>query len=132
VLDLDRQFTHAHAGGVVGRGGDGGGDTGQADLADPTGAEFVDLLVEIVGEMPADGGTSVHRHNVNGEVAADRRAVLRVVMGVLQERRADSHHGRALDLVPVRERIENTDGINDGRSRADAQPGGLCAANDKV
>jgi hypothetical protein len=54
VLDLDRQFAHAHAGGVAGRRGDGGGDAGEADLADPAGAEFVDLLVRIIEEMHVD------------------------------------------------------------------------------
>jgi hypothetical protein len=46
VLDLDRQFAHANARRVIGGRGDGGGDAGQADLADPAGAKFVDLFVE--------------------------------------------------------------------------------------
>ena len=107
VLDLDRQFAHAHAGGVIGRGGDGGGDAGQADLADPAGAEFVDLLVGVIEEMHVDRrDVSVHRHHVVGEVAVDGRAVPRVVMRVLQQRHADSHHDRAFDLVPAGEWIE--------------------------
>jgi len=35
ILDTNRQFTHADAGGVVDCVGDGRGDAGEADLADP-------------------------------------------------------------------------------------------------
>ena len=49
----------------------------------------------------------VHRHDVVGQVAVDRRAVLRVVDRVLEQRHADSHHHRAFDLVAAGQWIDD-------------------------
>src|SRR5947208_1308416 len=54
ILDLHRQFPHANSCCVMDRGGDAGGDAGQADFADAAGAEFVNLLVGEVEEMHVD------------------------------------------------------------------------------
>ena len=64
----------------------------------------------------------VHRHDVVGQIAVNRRAVLRVVSGVFQKRHADSHHDRAFDLVASGERIDNAAGIDHRDDAAHAQP----------
>ena len=54
ILNLDRQFTHSNAGCVMHCCCHGGGEAGQADLADPAGAELVELFVGKVEEMHLD------------------------------------------------------------------------------
>ena len=46
VLDLHRQFAHALARRVMDRVGDGGGDAGQADLADPARRGEIHRVIE--------------------------------------------------------------------------------------
>ena len=70
-------------------------------------------------------GVSVYRHHVVGQITVDRRAALRIVRGVLQQRHADSHHHRALDLVPAGQRINDAAPIHDRHNPADTQPGDL-------
>ena len=104
----------------------GGRESGQADLADPARAELVDLLVRVIEEVHVDRRhVGVDRHDVVGQVAVDRRAVLRVVGRVLEQRHADAHHDRALDLVAAGQRIEDSAGVDDRDDAADAQPGDL-------
>ena len=67
----------------------------------------------------------VDRHHIVGEIAVDRRAVLRIVGRVLEQRHADSHHHRTLDLVAAGQRIENAPRIDDGDHSADAQASDL-------
>src|SRR5438132_8099513 len=101
-VERDRQFPHANTRGVVHRSGNGGGHAGQADLADAARAKFINLFVGEVEEMHVDRGhVGVHGHYIVGEVTVDRRAALRIVRRVLEQRHADSHHHRALDLVPA-------------------------------
>ena len=45
VFDLHRQFTDTDAGRMVDGIGDRRSDSGESDLANPTGPEFVDLFV---------------------------------------------------------------------------------------
>ena len=68
------------------------------------------------------GHVGIHRHDVVGQIAVDRRAVLRVVSGVFQKRHPDSHHDRAFDLVASGEWIDNAPGIDHGDNAIDAQP----------
>ena len=111
---------------VVDRRRDRGGDAGQADLADPACAKFVDLLVGEVEEMHLDRRhVGVDRHHVVGQIAVDRRAVLRIVRRVLEQRHADSHHDRALDLVAAGQRVEDAARVDDRHHPADAQPSDL-------
>jgi hypothetical protein len=71
VLDLHRQFAHPNARRVMDRIRDGGGDAGEADLADPTNAQFVDLFVGEVTEMHLElWNIGVYRHVVVGVGAA--------------------------------------------------------------
>ena len=67
----------------------------------------------------------VDRHHVVGQIAVDRRAILRVVRRVLEKGHADSHHDRALDLVAGRQRVENAAGVDDRYDTTDAQTGDL-------
>jgi hypothetical protein len=77
MLDLDGQLAHAYAGRVVDRRSRRGGEAGQADLADATCAKFINLRVGEVEEMYANRrDVGVDRHDVVGQIAVDRRAVL--------------------------------------------------------
>ena len=102
--------------------GDRGSDTGESDLADAARPKFVDFFIGKINEMHLElWHIGVHRHNVVGQIAVDRRAVLRVVRGVLQQRHANSHHDRALDLVAASQRIDDATGIDHSHDSADAQ-----------
>src|SRR6267142_3874681 len=102
--------------------GDGGGNAGQANLADAARAELVDFLVGEVDEMHVDGRVvGVDRHDVVGQIAVDRCAVLRVVMRMLEERHADSHYHGAFDLVAAGQGVENSTRIDGRHNATDAQ-----------
>jgi len=69
-LNLDRQFAHADACGVVDRRSDGRCHARQTDLADAARAELVDLLVRKAEEMHVDRRhVGVDRHHVVGQIA---------------------------------------------------------------
>ena len=94
-----------------------------AELADPACAKFVHLFVGEVDETDVDGRhVGVYHHHVVGQITVDRRAVLRIVSGVLQQCHADSHHDRAHDLVPAGQWVDNAARINNWHNAADAQP----------
>src|SRR3954471_934426 len=77
VLDLYRQFPHAHSCGVVNCIGDGGGDARQPDLADAAGTDFVELLIGIVKEVDlALRRVCVHRNEIIRQAAVDRSPIL--------------------------------------------------------
>src|SRR6185436_16845091 len=102
------QLTHANAGGVTDRISDRGGNARQADFTDPTRSQRVELLIGEIQEMHLDAWrVRVHSHDVVREVAIDRRARLRVVIRVFEQRHADAHHHRALNLVATRQWVEN-------------------------
>src|SRR5438876_11969206 len=72
LFDRDRQFAHAHAGGVMGRRRDRGSNAGQADLADAPRSDFVDLFIRIIQKVDVDRwGVGVDRDDVIGQVAVD-------------------------------------------------------------
>ena len=58
MLDLDGQLAHAHAGRVVDRRSRGSGEASQADLADPTCTQFINLRVGKSRKCTSIGGTS--------------------------------------------------------------------------
>ena len=123
VFDLHWQFTNTNARCVVDRRGDRSGNAGQADLADPARTKFVDLFVGVIEEMHLDRRrVGIHCHDVVRQITVDRRTILRIVSGVLQQRHADSHHDPAHDLVPASKWINNSARIHDGHNAADAQP----------
>ena len=83
---------------------------------------LVDLFVGIIQEMHFDRRrVGVHRYDVVRQTAINRCAILGIVCGVLQQRHADAHYYRALDLIAAGERIDNLAGIDDGDYAADAQ-----------
>src|SRR5258706_1313817 len=126
MLNLHREFSHANACGMVDRRSDGSGDSGQADLADPARANFVDLLVGKVQEVHLDRWrVSVDCHNIVGQVAVDRRAGLGIVTGMFEQCHADSHDDRAFDLVPAGQRIDDSSRVYTGYDTIDAQAANL-------
>ncbi len=86
ILDFHRQLSDANACRVMDRRRDGGGNAGQADLADPARAQFVNLFVRIIQEMHFDQRRiSVNGHQVVGQVAVDGCAALRIVVCARRE-----------------------------------------------
>src|ERR1700723_3252947 len=107
---------------MVDRPRDGGGYTGQANLADPPRTKFVDFFVGVVQEMNVDRRhVGVYRHYVVGQITVDRGAALRIVRRVLEQRHTYSHHYRTMDLVPTGEWVDNAASIDDRHDTADAQ-----------
>src|SRR5947199_10431694 len=103
--------------------GDRGSNTGQAYFADAARAKLVKLLVGKVQEVYFDRRRiGVHGHHIIGQVAVDGRAILWVVMRVLEESHADSHHDRTLDLVAPSQWIQDAAGIDNRHYAADRQP----------
>src|SRR5207302_527942 len=126
ILDLHRQFAHTHAGRMVDARSDGGGYPSESDLADPARAKCIDLFVGEVEEMHVKlRHVCVNSHDVVGEVAVNRRAVLRIVSGVLEQCHTDSHHDRAFDLIAPGKRIDDAPRINHGHNAANTQPSDL-------
>ena len=75
-------------------------------IADAAGSEWVELLIGKIQEVHFDPRrVGVHRDDVIGQVTIERRARLRVVMGMLEKSHANSHHDRPLDLVAASQRI---------------------------
>src|SRR6476646_2603821 len=123
ILDFNRQLPHAHTRRVVGRCGDRSRDSGEADLADAARTYGVELKVRIIEEMHFElWHVGVYCHHVVGQVAVDRRAVLRVIMRFFQHRHAYAHHDGAFDLVATCEWIDNAAAVDYRDNAIHAQP----------
>src|SRR6185295_17644605 len=59
---------------------------------------------------------------VVSQVAVDRRAVLRIVVRLLEQRHADAHYDRAFDLILAGQRVDDASRVDDGDDAAHAQP----------
>src|SRR5262245_59183457 len=91
----------------------GSGHTGEANFTNTTRAERVEFEVGKVEEMHFNGWcVGIYRNDVVGQVTIDWRAVLRVVIGVLEKSHANSHHHCSLNLVAARQWIEDASGVN--------------------
>ena len=64
----------------------------------------------------------VHGHDIIGQVAVDGRAILRIVMRVLEESHADAHDDGTLDLVAASQGVKDAPGVDNRHHAADAQP----------
>src|SRR5262245_44014074 len=105
---------------------DGCSNPGQTDLSDPACADFVDLFVGVLEEGHVDWRrVGIYRDDVVRETAVDGRTVLRIVGRVFEQRHADTHHHRALNLVSTGEGIEDPSCINDRHDPADPQASDL-------
>src|SRR5882672_2532904 len=124
IFDPDWQLANTNAGGMMDGGCDRGGDAGQANFTDSPRSEGVELLVGEIQEVDFDcRSVGVHGDDIVGQVAVDGRAILRVVVGVLEKGHANSHHYRALDLVASSQWIKDAARVNHGNHSTDAQTG---------
>src|SRR4051812_36486180 len=98
------------------------GNPGQADFADTARAKGVKFKVGEVEEVDFDGWrVGIYRNHIVGQVAIDGRAVLRIVMRMLEQSHANAHSHGALTLVAARQWIENSSGVNNRHNSADPQ-----------
>src|SRR5262245_39236019 len=101
---------------------DGGGNTGEPDLADPASAELVDFFIRIVEKVYVNRRrVRVYSHHVIGQVAVDWCAALWIVGGLFKQRHANAHHYRALDLIPASKWIQDVAGVHHCHNTAHAQ-----------
>src|SRR5689334_22547273 len=112
VFDSDWQLPNTNAGGMMDSSRDRGGNTSQTDFANTARAKGVKFKVGKVEEMDFDGRrVGIYGNHIVGQVAIDGRAVLRIVMRMLEQSHANAHYHCALNLVAACQWIENSSGV---------------------
>jgi hypothetical protein len=111
VLDGDRQFADAAAGGMEDGVGDGGGDADLADLADALEAKRVDHLVADLDELHLDvGRVGVDRDQVLAQAGVGPAARPCVHAGALQQGLAEPPQHPAHELAAGRLGVQDAAG----------------------